>query len=48
MEKGMKTCIDRILPLWIDVPEMTSVHEVIKSRCRWMKEWMKRGGEWIS
>lgn len=47
MEKGMRTCIDIILPLWIDGPEMTDLHEVIKSRCRWMKECMGRGGEQI-
>lgn len=47
MEKSMRTYIDRILCLWIDAPEMTALHKVIKSRSRWMKEWMGRGREKI-
>lgn len=47
MGKNMRTCFARILPLRIDVPEMTRIHEVIKSRCRWMEEWVRRGEKQI-
>lgn len=45
MGKGRRACTARILPSGIDAPERTKLHEMMKSRCRWMREGMRRGRE---